>query len=99
MRAAVRFTYIAMASPAAVVAVVSGTALIHPTQSYGAWLLAKLTLVTGMVVFHAVCGKLMLRQHNLHQRGGRRWQPWLALVPASLIPLVLWLVLAQPRLA
>jgi len=99
LRAASRFTYIAVASPAAVLAVATGTALIHPTHSYGAWLFAKLTLVTAMVFFHALCGKLMLRQHALHLRGGRRWQSWLALVPAALIPLVLWLVLAQPRLA
>ncbi|RYY79597.1 MAG: hypothetical protein EOO24_43600 [Comamonadaceae bacterium] len=99
LRAATRFTYIAWASPAAVVAVVSGTALIHLTQSYGGWMLAKLTLVTAMVFFHAACGKLMLRQHDARQRGGRRWQPWLAVVPAALVPAVLWLVLAQPRFA
>ncbi len=98
LRAAARFTYIAVASPAAVVAVVAGTALIHPTQSYGGWMLAKLTLVTGLVFFHTACGKLMLRQHEARQRGGRRWQPWLALVPLLLVPAILWLVLAQPRL-
>lgn len=98
LRAATRFTYIAIASPAAVIAVVSGTALIHPTAAYGGWLLAKLTLVTAMVFFHAACGKLMLRQHERRQRGGRRWQGWLALVPSALVPAVLWLVLAQPRL-
>lgn len=99
LRAATRFTYIAVASPAAVIAVVSGTALIHPTASYGGWLLAKLTLVTAMVFFHAACGKLMLHQHDRRQRGGRRWQGWLALVPSALVPVVLWLVLAQPRFA
>ncbi|MGV3572695.1 MAG: CopD family protein [Ramlibacter sp.] len=99
LRAATRFTYIAVASPAAVIAVVSGTALIHPTAAYGAWLLAKLTLVTAMVFFHAACGKVMLQQHDVRQRGGRRWQAWLALVPAAIVPIVLWLVLAQPRLA
>jgi putative membrane protein len=97
-RAAARFTYIVLASPAAVLAVVSGTALIHPTRSYAPWLLAKLTLVALLVLFHATCGKLLLRQHDRHQRGGPRWQPWLAVVPATLLPLVLWLVLAQPRL-
>lgn len=99
LRAGTRFTYIAIASPAAVLAVISGTSLIHLTQSYGGWMLAKLTLVTGMVFFHAICGKLMLRQHEARQRGGRHWQPWLALVPALLVPAVLWLVLAQPKFA
>ncbi len=94
--AATRFTYVAIASPAAVVAVISGTALIHPTGSYGNWMLAKLTLVAAMVFFHCACGKFIL----MLQEKPRRWAPvvhrLLVVVPALLIPGVLWLVLAQP---
>ncbi|KQP17883.1 CopD family protein [Pseudorhodoferax sp. Leaf267] len=96
--AASRFVYIAIASPAAVLAVVSGTLLIHVTGSYAVWLLAKLTLVAAMVFFHAGCGKLLLVLRETPQRWSPGFHVALALVPALLIPGVLWLVLAQPRL-
>lgn len=96
--AATRFTFIAVASPAAVLAVVSGTALIHVTGSYAPWLLAKLTLVTGMVFFHAGCGKLILVLHREPNRWSRAFHLSLALIPVLLICGVLWLVLAQPSL-
>jgi uncharacterized membrane protein len=98
LRAATRFVYIALASPAAVLAVVSGTALIHLMNVYAPWFFAKLTLVAAMVLFHAGCGKLIL---VLRERP-RMWSPGLLLataaVPVALILGVLWLVLAQPAL-
>ena len=97
--AASRFTYIAVSSPAAVVAVVSGTALIHVTGSYGTWMLAKLTLVAALVLFHCACGKVLLLLHETPQRWSAGFHRSLAAVPEILIPCVLWLVLAQPRFA
>lgn len=98
LRAATRFVYIALASPAAVVAVVSGTALIHLMQVYAPWFFAKLTLVAAMVLFHASCGKLVL----VLRQQPRFWSPGLLLamgtLPLALILGVLWLVLAQPAL-
>jgi len=94
--AATRFTFIAFASPAAVLAIASGTALIFLTGSYAPWMLAKLTLVAGMVFFHAGCGKLVLVLHREPARWTRGAHLALALVPLLLIPGVLWLVLAQP---
>lgn len=96
LRAATRFVYIALASPAAVLAVASGTALIHLMQTYAPWFFAKLTLVAAMVLFHAGCGKLVL---VLRERPGF-WSPGvllgLAVLPLGLVLGVLWLVLAQP---
>jgi len=99
IQAATRFTFIAVGSPAAVIAVASGTGLIFLTASYGGWMLAKLSLVALMVVFHVLCGQRIL---NLHRKPWR-WAPaqhiaW-AGAPALLIVGVLWLVLLQPRLA
>lgn len=98
LRAATRFVYIALASPAAVLAVVSGTALIHLMNVYAPWFFAKLTLVAAMALFHAGCGKLIL----VLREQPRIWPPGLLLataaVPLALILGVLWLVLAQPAL-
>lgn len=96
--AASRFVYIAVASPAAVLAVVSGTLLIHVTGSYAVWLLAKLTLVVAMVFFHVGCGKLILLLRETPRRWSSNLHVALLIVPALLILGVLWLVLAQPRL-
>jgi len=96
--AATRFTYVALASPAAVLAVVSGTAMIHATGSYGGWMLAKLTLVTGMVVFHAVCGKLVLVLQRRPHAVRPGWLLTLGGVPLLLVPGVLAMVLWQPEM-
>ncbi|MEH3086081.1 MAG: CopD family protein [Xylophilus ampelinus] len=95
--AATRFTYVALASPAAVVAVASGTAMVHATGSYGGWMLAKLTLVTGMVFFHALCAKLILVLQRDPRAVGAGWLLSTALVPLLLVPGVLAMVLWQPR--
>ncbi|KQP43169.1 CopD family protein [Pseudorhodoferax sp. Leaf274] len=98
LKAGTRFVYIALASPAAVLAVVSGTALIHVMGAYAPWLAAKLTLVTGMVFFHATCGKMLLVLREQPRRWSAGFFVGLAAVPLVLILGVLWLVLAQPRL-
>ena len=96
--AATRFTFVALASPAAIVAVVSGTLMVYPTGSYGGWMLAKLTLVTGMVIFHAVCGKLVLVLQRKPHAVRPGWLLTLGGVPLLLVPGVLAMVLWQPRM-
>lgn len=97
VQAAVRFVYIALASPAAVLAIASGTALIHLMHTYAPWFFAKLTLVSAMVLFHASCGKLVLVLHERPRAGSSGLLAALVAVPCLLIAGVLWLVLARPR--
>lgn len=97
LRAATRFVYIALASPAAVLAVVSGTALIHVMQVYAPWFFAKLTLVAAMVLFHAACGKLVLVLRERPRSGLPGVLLASAALPLALMLGVLWLVLAQPQ--
>ncbi|RYX97445.1 MAG: hypothetical protein EOO28_03915 [Comamonadaceae bacterium] len=97
IRAGTRFTYIAVASPAAVIAVVTGTALIHLTASYDTWLFVKLALVAGMVLHHAGCAKMILVLHDKPRIWGMRWYIALVGVPLLLVPAVLWLALAKPH--
>lgn len=96
---ATRFTYIAIASPAAVLAVASGTLLVHPVDAYQGWLLAKLTLVAGMVGFHIACGTLMTTLHDRPRRFGAGLLQATVAVPLALIGGVLATVLWQPRIA
>ncbi|HLU15518.1 MAG TPA: CopD family protein [Burkholderiaceae bacterium] len=100
LRIRIRFAFVAITSPAAVLTIVSGTALVFSTGADGAWMAAKLTMVALMAVFHAFCGHLLnllghegRRHQRIHSVGG-----WTLAVPMVLIPAVLWLVLAKPAI-
>jgi uncharacterized integral membrane protein (TIGR00701 family) len=96
LRAATRFAYIAIASPAAITAIASGTALIYPTSAYGGWLPLKLTLVAFMSAFHVALGRITLMLHDNPKAWPTRFHALLALAPAPLVLGVLYLVLAKP---
>ena len=50
-----------IATPAALLAIGSGTALFLRESIFDPWLIIKLTTVAGMVLCHALCGVLILR--------------------------------------
>ena len=96
LRIMTRFAFVGVISPAAVIAVVSGTALVFVAQVEGGWMAAKLAIVTLMVLFHLYCGRLlgMLGEHpDLRSAGAHLL---LLVPPLVLIPLVFWLVLGKP---
>jgi protoporphyrinogen IX oxidase len=95
-RAASRFMYIAIASPAAIVAIASGAALIHPTNAYAGWMPLKLTLVALMTAHHLLCGRSVIALHDHPSAWPARHPVILALAPTPLIIGVLYLVLAKP---
>jgi putative membrane protein len=95
LRAMTRLTFIGVTSPAAVLAVLSGSALVGLRDISGGWLPLKLTAVTGIVAYHAYCGYLLARLREEHSYRPRALLS-LMLVPAALISTVLWLVLAKP---
>lgn len=96
LRARIRLTYLGIATPAAIVAIVSGSILIPVAGAHGGWLAVKLTVVALMVAFHVVCGAL-LRSLRRQGRAGSP-TPYLSMIaiPVLLIALVLWLVLGKP---
>lgn len=96
LRIATRFTYIAVASPAGMLAIVTGTALIYVTGRHGDWLVLKLTAVTLMVVFHVTCGWLLGKLYDRPAWLAPRTHLSLVAAPAILVPTVLWLVLGKP---
>ena len=89
-----RWVFTRIASPAAALAIVAGSAVFLVNGTTDLWLMAKLTLVTLLVVAHAFSGLLVIRLE-----AGK------SVVPASRVLLVsvlllmaaiLWLVLAKP---
>lgn len=91
-------TYISFVTPAALIAIASGTALCFAAGIFEPWLLLKLAFVAGMVLVHTWLG------HLIQRSGEERRSKWftapfagLALVP--LICAVIGLALVKPQAA
>ncbi|MFN4154329.1 MAG: CopD family protein [Paracoccaceae bacterium] len=91
--------YIAFATPAAIIAIAAGTALIFLADVRAEWLWVKLVFVCGMALVHAWIGHLILRSGE--SLGRFRMPPPLIAIALVLpqIAVVLLLVLAKPDLA
>ncbi len=91
--------YTRLVTPAAILAIAAGTALIFLEGLRDAWLMAKLATVAGMVLIHAWLGHVISRTGE----GAGQYRlpsPLPALVAlVVLMALTLWLVLAKPDLA
>jgi protoporphyrinogen IX oxidase len=95
---ATHHTYIALITPAAVVAVISGTWLMLLRQTFEPWFYAKLVVITLLVTGHAWIGHILVearRSHGKH-RAVRPFVP-LTLLLATMTA-ILFLVLGKPRL-
>ena len=85
-----------IATPAALLAIGSGTALFLREAIFDPWLILKLTTVAGMVLCHALCGVLILRIERAAEPALRRNCLLIGLLLSALIGATLWLVLAKP---
>jgi protoporphyrinogen IX oxidase len=96
LRALTRVVYLGLASPAAIIAILTGTALIYLADAHGGWLVLKLGFVSIMTIFHVYCGSLLVDMRE--QESARRPAAMYALlaVPVLAVPAVLYLVLAKP---
>ena len=93
-----RFVYVGMASPAAVVAIGSGTALIFLQATFQEWFSLKMVLVGAMVMLHVVAGLIL---GHLFAPGGRFGLfSHVALTSAYLVLMsaIIWIVLAKPHI-
>lgn len=97
LQAMVRFLYVGIISPAAFVAVGSGTALIFVRQAFEPWLSLKLVLVGALVTIHILTGLLIIRLFE----AGNVYPVWrfIAVTAATLAVTVaiLFVVLAKPE--
>ena len=84
------------ATPAALVAIISGTSIFLVERTMGVWLIAKLTLVSGLVICHVIAGRLTLSFESARWVKQRLYCLVLGFATALLIGGILWLVLAKP---
>jgi protoporphyrinogen IX oxidase len=91
-----RAVFTLIATPAALFAIVTGSALFLLDRTLGVWLILKLTAVSGMVVCHVLYGVLILRHERDPHSPSVLICALLAMLSVLLIGAVLWLVLAKP---
>ena len=92
-----RFFYVTLVSPAAFVAVASGTALIFLQATFEPWFTLKLALVAAMVIIHVTSGVVILSLFE----PGRVYPRWRFIAVSTLTSIVvgaiLVTVLAKPE--
>jgi uncharacterized membrane protein len=93
-----RFVYVEMTSPAAFVAIASGTALIFLQTTFVEWFSLKMLLVGIMAMLHVVAGLVLMKLFSPKGRFSRF--SYLALTSAYivLITAIIWVVLAKPHI-
>jgi len=91
-----RLVFTAIATPAALFAIITGSLLFLFDRTLGVWLILKLTAVTGMVICHVLYGVLLLRQEGNPRESAALPCTLLGTLSTLLIGTVLWLVLAKP---
>lgn len=93
-----RFVYVGMTSPAAFLAIASGTALIFLQATFQEWFSIKMVLVTGMVMLHVVAALVLMHLFTAEGHFGR--VPYVALTGAYLVLItaIIWVVLAKPHI-
>lgn len=91
-----RFVFTQVASPAAIVAIISGTAVFLLNRTTDPWLIAKLTLVALLVVGHCLMGLVVVRLETDRTRSLRLGCTLLLIFYCLITVAIVWLVLAKP---
>lgn len=91
-----RWIYVGVATPAALLAIASGTAIFSLRGPLATWLVAKLALVALLVLVHAACGWLLLRREQGRGTGARAMGTVLTALAGTLVFGIAWLVLGKP---
>ncbi len=93
----VRFCYVGVGSPAAFLAILTGTALIFFQQTFELWFTLKLCLIGIMVVVHVVTGLVIIRLFN----EGEVYPVWrfvsATAITAATVSAIIFIVLAKPQ--
>ena len=93
-----RLVYVELTSPAAFIAIASGTALIFLQATFAEWFTLKMVLVGLMAMLHVVAGLVMHKLFSPKGRFGGFSFVVLASSYAVLITAIVWVVLAKPHI-
>lgn len=91
-----RHVFTLAATPAALLAIFTGTLLFLIDTNIAGWMIMKLIVVTGLVLCHTICGFLVLRAERHPDRSRAKFSIGLAVAMSAFMISILWLVLARP---
>ena len=91
-----RKLYFGIMTPGALFTIVFGVWLWLGYGFSGGWLHAKLALVTGLVVYHIYCGRLMIAFKRDRNRYTHVFYRWLNELPTVLLLAIIVLVVVKP---
>ncbi len=91
-----RSVFIGLATPAALLAIVSGTLIFVSQGLLAPWLMFKLAGVGLLVLGHGACGVLVLRTERGQRRGVRVACHMVMVLMVSCLLGIAWLVLRKP---
>lgn len=91
-----RFVFTTVATPAALLAIMSGTVVFMLNRTVEVWLIGKLTLVTALAVAHTLAGLLLLHTQDRSQKPIAGWCRVLNVALWCLMTGIVWTVLAKP---
>jgi protoporphyrinogen IX oxidase len=91
-----RMVFNLIGTPAALIAIGSGTALFLRQGLVEGWLIVKLSTVAGMVICHTLCGVLVLHVERAPEKSVSIRCGFIGAIAATFITATLWLVLAKP---
>ena len=93
-----RLVYVELCSPAAFVAIGTGTALIFLQATFEEWFSIKMVLVGMMAMLHVVAGLVLMQLFTPQGRFSRLSYITLMAAYMVLITAIIWVVLAKPHL-
>jgi uncharacterized membrane protein len=93
---ALRLVYTGVATPAALLAVATGTVIIVLHGPWPAWLIAKLAVVGLLVLGHGALGMLILRTERGQHRAVRSASWVVGAGALAALTAIAWLVLRKP---
>jgi protoporphyrinogen IX oxidase len=93
-----RFVYVDTTSPAAFVAIASGTALIFAQATFVEWFSLKMLFVGALVMLHVVAGLVLLHLFAPEGHFGRFSYVALTSAYVVVVTAILWIVLAKPHI-
>ena len=98
LRSFVRACYLMVVSPAAVIAIGSGMALLFVREAFAGWMFVKLAAVGAMVMLHVHHGRAIRTTGRRAPRAPALEAILLKLATVGLVVAVLWLALGKPEL-
>jgi len=91
-----RFVFTHIATPAALLAILSGTAVFLVNDTVEFWLILKLTAVTALVICHVLAGLLVLHAEDTEAAPLMRTYRFFGVVLCLVMVAIVWIVLAKP---